>query len=323
MRMPGQTWAGAAATFLGMWIVMMVAMMLPSLIPMLQRYRKAAGGTAGAQLGPLTAIVGAAYFFMWTLFGVAAFPLGVALATVEMREPSLSRAVPLAAGVVVLVAGAEQFTEWKARHLRCCREAPGPGHTLPADAATAWRHGRNLGLHCIYCCSGLMAVLLVLGVMDLGAMALVAIALTVERVAPAGERVARGIGAALVGVGLFLIGQAVVPQTHSLVSSCDKQRHPPPSPRWTPLRCSCSDPPRHVASDALRSNEYRLVASPSAFRGRCPSSRSRVRKSGQDRDSHVDRGHAVCGRDGQRRVRDAVPAHRLDSLLRVHVPLLR
>ena len=41
MRMPGQTWLGAAASFLGMWIVMMVAMMLPSLVPMLWRYRQA------------------------------------------------------------------------------------------------------------------------------------------------------------------------------------------------------------------------------------------------------------------------------------------
>src|SRR5258707_6354441 len=45
MRLPGQSWPGAAASFLGMWIVMMVAMMLPSLVPMLWRYRHAVGGT--------------------------------------------------------------------------------------------------------------------------------------------------------------------------------------------------------------------------------------------------------------------------------------
>ena len=45
MRMPGQTWPGAAASFLGMWVVMMVAMMLPSLVPMLWRYRQAVGRT--------------------------------------------------------------------------------------------------------------------------------------------------------------------------------------------------------------------------------------------------------------------------------------
>src|SRR6266571_5090507 len=39
MRMPGQTWVGAAASFIGMWTLMMVAMMLPSLVPMLVTYR--------------------------------------------------------------------------------------------------------------------------------------------------------------------------------------------------------------------------------------------------------------------------------------------
>src|SRR6266516_53679 len=60
MRMPGQTWPGAAASFLGMWVVMMVAMMLPSLVPMLLRYRQAVGSTRDGNvgLGWLTTLVG-------------------------------------------------------------------------------------------------------------------------------------------------------------------------------------------------------------------------------------------------------------------------
>jgi predicted metal-binding membrane protein len=207
MRMAGQTWPGAAGSFLGMWIAMMVAMMLPSLVPMLRRYRDAVGGTGETRLGYLTAIVGAAYFFVWTVLGVIAFSVGVALAAVEMQQPALARAVPIAIGVVVLIAGVLQFTAWKARHLACCREAPGRGRTLPADAGTAWRHGLRLGLHCSRCCAGLMAILLVIGVMDLRAMAVVTVAVTVERLAPAGERVARAIGAVVVGAGLFLIAR--------------------------------------------------------------------------------------------------------------------
>jgi predicted metal-binding membrane protein len=286
MRMPGQTWPRAAASFLGMWVVMMVAMMLPSLVPMLWRYRQAVGRPAAsaptspfelpafakasarsrrsslhiqpasgggrrglavalraeadkatascadqpplklrrsagalakaeaprrrgeARLGRLTALVGVGYFCVWTVFGMAAFPLGVALAAVEMEEPALARAVPIAVGVVVLMAGSLQLTAWKARHLACCREAPGRGHTLSADVGTAWRHGLRLGLHCSLCCAGLMAILLVIGVMDLRAMVVVAAAITVERLAPAGERVARAIGAVVVGAGLFLIARA-------------------------------------------------------------------------------------------------------------------
>jgi predicted metal-binding membrane protein len=208
MRRPGETWPGSATSFLGMWIVMMVAMMLPSLIPMLWRYRQAVGEAGAPRLGPLTALVGVGYFVVWAVFGVAAFPLGVALAAVEMREPALARAVPSAVGVVVLVAGALQFTAWKARQLACCREAPGGGRMLSADAWTAWRHGLRLGLHCSRCCAGLMTILLVIGVMDLRAMTVVAAAITVERLAPAGERAARAIGAVAVGAGVFLIARA-------------------------------------------------------------------------------------------------------------------
>jgi len=208
MRMPEQTWLGAAVTFLGMWVVMMVAMMMPSLVPMLWRYRQAVGGNGQTRLGGRTALVGVGYFVVWTLFGVAAFPLGVALAAVEMQQPALARAVPIAAGVIVSIAGALQLTAWKARHLHCCREMPGRGRTLPPDAGTAWRHGLRLGFHCARCCAGLMAILLVIGVMDLRAMAVVGAAITAERLAPAGERVARVIGAVVVVAGLFLIARA-------------------------------------------------------------------------------------------------------------------
>jgi predicted metal-binding membrane protein len=208
MRMPGQTWPGVAASFLAMWVVMMVAMMLPSLVPMLRRYRQAIGRTGATRLGLLTAIVGAGYFFVWTVLGLVVFPLGVTLAEIEMQRPPLARAVPIAVGAVVLIAGALQFTAWKARHLACCREAPGRGRTLPPDAGTAWRHGLRLGLHCSQCCAGLIVILLVLGVMDLRVMAVVAAAITVERLAPAGEHVARAIGAVAIGAGLFLTARA-------------------------------------------------------------------------------------------------------------------
>jgi predicted metal-binding membrane protein len=70
------------------------------------------------------------------------------------------------------------------------------------------RFGLGLGLHCGYCCASLTAVLLAIGVMDLRGMALVTAAITVERLAPGCERLARAVGAVLVGVGLFLIARA-------------------------------------------------------------------------------------------------------------------
>ena len=206
--MPGQPWHRASTSFLGMWVVMMAAMMLPSLVPMLVRYRGAVGTTGPARLGRLTALAGAAYFFVWTVFGAAAYPLGLALSAVAMERPWVARAVPIAAALVVLLAGLLQFSAWKARHLACCRGGPVRGRPLPADAGTAWRHGLRLGLHCVHCCAGPMAVLLVFGVMDLRAMAVVTAAITAERLAPAGERVSRAIGFIAIGTGVLLLARA-------------------------------------------------------------------------------------------------------------------
>jgi len=209
MRMPGQTWPGAAATFVGMWIVMMVAMMLPSLVPMLWRYRWAVDGIRATRRGRLTALVGVGYFAVWSALGMAAFPVGVALAAIEMEQPTLARAVPIAAGAIVLIAGFLQLTTWKARHLACCRAAPARGLTPAGDAGTAWRYGLRLGLHCSRSCAGLTAILLVIGVMDLRVMALVTTAITAERLAPGGERVARAIGVVAIGAGVCLIARAI------------------------------------------------------------------------------------------------------------------
>jgi len=179
---------------------------MPALVPMLWRYRESVASAAETRLGLLTALVGMGYFCLWTLFGMVALPVGFALAEAEMQYPALSRAAPTALAVVVLIAGACQFTAWKAHHLACCRESP--DRTLPADAGTAWRHGIRLGLHCSCCSAGLTALLLAMGVMDLRVMAVVATAITAERLAPAGERVARAIGAIVVGAGILLLARA-------------------------------------------------------------------------------------------------------------------
>jgi predicted metal-binding membrane protein len=213
MRMPGQTWLDAALSFAGMWIVMTIAMMTPSLTLMLRRFREAvaAPGAGGdARLGRMTALVAAGYFLVWILPGLAAFPAGAAIAAIAMRRPDVARAVPVAAGLVVSLAGALQFSAWKARHLACCRSAAvRRGLPLPrADYAGAWRHGVALGLHCVCCGAGATAVLQVLGVMDLRAMAIVTAAVTIERFASDGTRAARVLGAVGIAAGLAAVAGA-------------------------------------------------------------------------------------------------------------------
>jgi predicted metal-binding membrane protein len=209
MRMSGQSWADATASFVAMWTVMMIAMMLPSLVPMLSRYRQSIGGSGEARLGVLTALVAAGYFAVWSALGVAVFPFGAALAAAEMQLPALARVVPIAVGAVVMIAGVLQFTRWKARHLAWDHDAPGHGGAMSADAGTAWRHGLCLGVHCSYCCAGLTASFLALGVMDLRAMAVVTAAITLERLAPADTRAARVVGVVGVVAGALLIARAV------------------------------------------------------------------------------------------------------------------
>lgn len=210
MPMPGQTWLGIATTFLGMWLVMMIAMMLPVLMPPLWRYRRSEAVARHAHVGRLTAIVGVAYFFVWTLFGAMAFIAGAALTTLEMRVPLLARVVPSAIGAIVVIAGALQFSPWKAHLLDCCRGMADRCMASRADMRTAWRHGLRLGLRCVHCCFGLTVMLLVLGVMDLRAMAFVTAAISAERLAPNGARAAQFIGVLLVAAGLFLLVRATM-----------------------------------------------------------------------------------------------------------------
>jgi predicted metal-binding membrane protein len=130
-----------------------------------------------------------------------------------MRYPVLARVVPIAIGLVVLSAGALQFTGWKAHHLACCRSdcwrAPLEcGRAPPATPFGAWRHGLRLGFHCGQCCAGLTAAFLVAGIMDWPVMLAATAAINLERLAPAGERVARLIGTVVIGAGLLVVVRA-------------------------------------------------------------------------------------------------------------------
>jgi len=209
MRMPGQSWAGTAASFLAMWVAMMVAMMLPSLLPTLWRHRAAMRHAGNAHAERLTTLVGVGYFAVWAAFGMIVFPLGVALAAIAMREPVLARVAPIAVGAIVMLAGVLQHTTWKSRQLALCRESPSRAHMHRADVRVAWRHGVCLGLRCCGSCAPLTAVLLAVGMMDLRVMTAITAAITAERVAPGGVRVVRAIGDVVVVAGLVLMARAV------------------------------------------------------------------------------------------------------------------
>jgi predicted metal-binding membrane protein len=207
MSMPQQAWYGAAAGFLGMWTAMMVPMMLPSLVPMLSRYRRSRRGADAIHPHGLTALAGVGYFAIWALLGVAAYAAGAGLMVVEMRWGAVARWLPLATGVVLLLAGAVQLTSWKARQLALCRD---DAECCPPSAGVlgAWRHGLRLGVRCSLSCGSLMLALLAVGMMDLVAMAAVTLAISAERLAPVPVRVARLAGLAIVALGVLTIARA-------------------------------------------------------------------------------------------------------------------
>ena len=163
---------GGATTSIVMSMLMMAAMMLPSSALLLRRDRQAAARRGETRLVWRTAIVGAGYFLVWIAIGAAAAPIGDALA----------HAGRLASGLIVLGASAFQFSSWKTQELGCLQQQVG-------GTGAPFRRGLRLGIHCARCCGNLMAVLLVIGAMNLTAMAVVTMAITLERAMPA---VARG-----------------------------------------------------------------------------------------------------------------------------------
>jgi predicted metal-binding membrane protein len=208
-RMPGQTWMATAASFIGMWVVMMVAMMLPSLVPMLARYRSGVAATGETRVGCADRTRRRRILLRLDHVRRGGVSSGRRSRGARNAAAGAGARVPIAIGAVVLIAGGLQFTAWKTRQLACCRDGRTRDGVLRCDAATAWRHGVRLGLDCGPCCANLMILLLVIGVMDLRAMAAVTAAITLERLAPAGARAAHAIGAVVVACGLVLLARAL------------------------------------------------------------------------------------------------------------------
>jgi predicted metal-binding membrane protein len=176
------------APFLGGWTVMMAAMMLPSVGPLAIVYRRSSRDAAA------TAALASGYLLVWVATGLAAL-LVVRVVDVEMLSPQ-------AVGAVVALAGAYQLTLPKAACLRRCRS--------PFDfLMQRWRSGRRgavglgleHGLHCVGCCWGLMAVLVVAAAMAPAWAALIALIVFVEKVVPRGDVAARVLGVVAVVAG--------------------------------------------------------------------------------------------------------------------------
>jgi predicted metal-binding membrane protein len=210
MRMPGQGWLSTSLVFATMWLSMMVAMMLPSALPMLLIYQKTARFRGEEHVGLATWCLGAGYFGVWLVFGLIAYALGVGIAHAAMASEIASRAIPVACGASLIVAGVYQLTPLKAACLKHCRD---PLRLIAGHLGNGWRGALTLGVHhgafCAACCWSLMLMQLVLGVMNLAAMVIIAAVIAAEKLLPRGVQIARGTGILSIAAGAALTVQAL------------------------------------------------------------------------------------------------------------------
>lgn len=202
----GWSLAGVASTSL-MWVLMMAAMMLPSAAPMLAVYAGlAAKEAAGLRLGIRVGLFGLGYLTVWS----AAAILG-ALVQVLVHEGFGGASTPLVAGLLLIVAGAWQFSAVKQACLHKCRHPVAflMGHWQDGTEG-ALPLGASHGVHCLGCCIGLMGLMFVFGAMNLWWMAAIALYCLAERILPGAERWSRWAGGVFIAAGVAVLAAQTI-----------------------------------------------------------------------------------------------------------------
>ncbi|MDX6388153.1 MAG: hypothetical protein QOD85_1955 [Gaiellaceae bacterium] len=203
-----QPWAaGQLAPRFLMWAVMMVAMMLPSAIPMTLVYAAVARKAAreNRPVAPTFVFV-AGYLAIWVLFSVAATAAQSGLDQWALLSPTMSSASPYLGGGLLIAAGVYELTPYKHTCLAHCRA---PAHFISQKWRSgfpgAFRMGLGLGTYCLGCCWILMGLLFVGGLMNLLWVAAIAAFILLEKTLPLAEVGARLVGAAMIVVGLVSV----------------------------------------------------------------------------------------------------------------------
>jgi predicted metal-binding membrane protein len=193
--------------FLPLWISMMVAMMFPAIAPVVSLFatistkRRAARQQAAP---PWIFLVG--YLCVWSLFGIGAYLLSLVVPAIGMMAAGLRMDNPMAAGIVLILAGLYQLSPLKQVCLRHCRSPLGVIlHGWHDGYGGAFRMGFKHGAYCLGCCWGLMLVLFAVGLMNLVWMLLLTVAIFVEKVLPQGPFISKVIALALVLFGIFTL----------------------------------------------------------------------------------------------------------------------
>jgi predicted metal-binding membrane protein len=195
------TGLGALGWFLGVWVVMMAAMMFPSVAPTVALYARMT-----RKRSPLLPLVFAAgYLLTWAVAGLVAFAVVALVNQVAGDVLAWDRAGRWVAGTTLVVAAVYELTPLKDVCLGKCRSPLGLLLGSWRDGRSgALRMGAKNGAWCVGCCWALMASLFALGVMSLVWMAVVAGVIAVEKTLPWRRVATYGTTALLLAIGLLL-----------------------------------------------------------------------------------------------------------------------
>jgi predicted metal-binding membrane protein len=203
-----QSWTiSDAVTMFLMWTIMMIAMMTPSVSPMVLVYALHSRKLRAEQrpYAPASAFL-AGYLIAWTLFSLVATAAQWLLQKYALLDMMMEPTNRVFAALVLAAAGIFQFSTLKHSCLRHCRS---PLHFF----SESWRPGVGgavtMGIHhgfyCTGCCWFLMALLFVAGVMNLLWVALIALFVLIEKAAPRGEWIARIAGAGFIACAAWML----------------------------------------------------------------------------------------------------------------------
>ncbi len=197
---------GGLGWYLGVWVTMMAAMMLPSVAPMVLLFDKVSEERARRNQAYVpTWIFAASYFAVWTVYGLAAYAIYRGVRALDLEFLDWSRGGPYVVGALLAIAGAYELTPLKNVCLKHCRS---PMHFILGGwregFGGAVRMGVEHGAYCVGCCWGLMLVLFALGVMSILWMAVVAALIFAQKLLPRGEVLSRVFAVAFVAAGIWI-----------------------------------------------------------------------------------------------------------------------
>jgi len=199
---------GNALLYVVLWGVMMVAMMFPAIVPVVGLFSTIAGRkrAQGVPFTPAWVFV-AGYLVLWTLAGGVGYTVDLAIQSLPEVFPALRTYGLVIGGLTLIAAGVYQLTPLKYLCLSQCRSPMGFLLTSWRDGALgAFRMGLHHGAYCLGCCWSLMAVLFVVGTMNLVWMGILSMVIFVEKIVPHGVGMGKATGLALIALGLAMMG---------------------------------------------------------------------------------------------------------------------